>query len=159
MKTIVVGVDGSEGGRAALEFAAHEAATHGARLRVICAWELPYGTYAGGFMPPPEMSALIEQRAEAMAQEAAEIATELEPSVYAEHQAIQGYPSEVLLAESRTAMLIVVGSRGHGGFASMLLGSVSHEVSQYAGCPVAIVPKGVVAELAESRRTPELAHA
>ena len=76
-----------------------------------------------------------------IAREAAELAMELEPSIYAEHQAVQGYPTEVLVAESHDATMVVVGSRGHGGFASMLLGSVSHEVAQHASCAVAIVPK------------------
>jgi nucleotide-binding universal stress UspA family protein len=141
MKTIVVGVDGSEDARAALAFAAHEAAAHGARLRVVCAWELSYGAYAGGFVPPPELSSSIERHAEEVAHDAAQAATELEPSIYVEHEAIHGYPAEVLIAESREATMIVVGSRGHGGFASMLLGSVSHEVAHHARCAVAIVPK------------------
>jgi nucleotide-binding universal stress UspA family protein len=61
-----------------------------------------------------------------------------------EHEAVEGYPAQVLEDESRTATLVVVGSRGHGGFASMLLGSVSHEIAQHAACPVAIVPKTAV---------------
>jgi nucleotide-binding universal stress UspA family protein len=51
METIVVGVDGSAGARAALEFAAREAALRQARLRIVCAWEIPPAVYAGGFAP------------------------------------------------------------------------------------------------------------
>jgi nucleotide-binding universal stress UspA family protein len=151
MKTIVVGVDGSEGSRAALTFAAHEAAAHGARLRVVCAWEISYGAYAGGFIPPADMSSEIARHAEEVAREAAEHAMELEPGIYTEHQAIQGYPAQVLVSESREATLVVVGSRGHGGFASMLLGSVSHEVAQHASCAVAIVPKVAAQQLAQPK--------
>ncbi len=141
MKTIVVGVDGSEGANAALAFAAHEAAVHGATLRVVCAWQVHYGAYAAGFIPPPDLREPLEAHAAEVARHAAELAMELEPSVYAEHEAVEGYPAAVLVAESRDATLVVVGSRGHGGFASMLLGSVSHEVTQHAACAVAIVPK------------------
>jgi nucleotide-binding universal stress UspA family protein len=145
MKTIVVGVDGSEGATAALAFAAREAAAHGARLRVVSAWDLSYSAYAGGFVPPIDLSSELQRHADEVAREAAELAMELEPSIYAEHQAIRGYPAEVLAAESREATLVVVGSRGHGGFASMLLGSVSHEVAQHASCAVAIVPTAAAA--------------
>jgi nucleotide-binding universal stress UspA family protein len=157
MKTIVVGVDGSESSRAAVAFAANEAAVHGARLRIVCAWELSYAAYAGGFAPPIDLSSDLERHADEVAREAAAYATELEPSIYVEHEAIHGYPAEVLVTESRGASLVVVGSRGHGGFASMLLGSVSHEVAQHSSCAVAIVPK-VAAEL-KSPKASEAAHA
>ena len=141
METIVVGIDGSEGSAAALEFAAHEAALHQARLRVVTAWAIPYGAYAGGLMPPTNLSETVSQEAEALAKAEAERAVELEPSLYCEHEAIEGHPAEVLTKESRDASLVVVGSRGHCGFASLLLGSVSHQVAQHARCAVAIVPR------------------
>lgn len=140
METIVVGIDGSEGGATALEFAAHEAALHQARLRVVTAWDIPYAAYAGGLMPPTNLNETVRDEAEAVAKAAAERAVELEPSVYCEHAAIEGHPAEVLTSESRNASLVVVGSRGHGGFASLLLGSISHQVAQHAHCAVAIVP-------------------
>jgi nucleotide-binding universal stress UspA family protein len=157
MKMIVVGVDGSESARAAVAFAAREAAAHGARLRVVCAWELSYAAYAGGFAPPIDLSSDIAQHADEVARDAAEYAMELEPGIYVEHQAVQGYPAEVLVSESREATLVVVGSRGHGGFASMLLGSVSHEVAQHASCAVAIVPK--VATEQQKPKARAVAHA
>jgi len=143
METIVVGIDGSAGGATALEFAAHEAAVHQASLRVIVAWQLPYAAYAGGLMPPTDLRETIQQEAEALAKQAADRVLELEPSVYCEHEAVEGHPAEVLTSESRNASLIVVGSRGHGGFASLLLGSISHQVAQHAYCAVAIVPHAV----------------
>ena len=144
METIVVGIDGSEGGNAALEFAAHEAAAHQARLRVITAWQIPNAVYAGGFMPPANLNDAAQQDAEARVKEAADRAAELEPSVYCEHEAIQGHPAEVLTNESRDASLVVVGSRGRGEFASLLLGSICHQVAQHARCAVVIVPRGAV---------------
>ena len=140
METIVVGIDGSEGGAAALEFAAHEAAVHKARLRAITVWGIPYAAYAGGLMPPTDLSETMRLEAEDIAKAAAEHAVELEPSVYCEHEALEGHPAEVLANESRDASLVVVGSRGHGGFASLLLGSTSHQVAQHSSCAVAIVP-------------------
>jgi nucleotide-binding universal stress UspA family protein len=158
MKTIVVGVDGSDGAEAALAFAAHEAAAHGARLRAVCAWDVSYVAYAGGFIPPPDLSTTIERCADETARAAAEHAATLEPSIYTEHQAVQGHPAEVLVAESRNATMVVVGSRGHGGFASMLIGSVSHEVAQHAHCAVAIVPKVAAAELSAAGSPAASAH-
>jgi len=145
MEMIVVGVDGSDGGAAALEFAAHEAAVHKARLRVVSAWSVPYAAYAEGFMPPGNVAEMMRNEADSLATAAAERAAELEPAIYCEHEAVEGHPAEVLVAESRDASLVVVGSRGHGGFASLLLGSISHQVAQHAGCAVAIVPHPKVA--------------
>jgi nucleotide-binding universal stress UspA family protein len=141
VETIVVGVDGSAGGRAALEFAAREATLREARLRVVCAWEIPPGVYAGGFAPGLDQQTLdgFRQGAERIAQEAVAAAKKLQPTIESEGVAIQGQPAEVLLEEAQGADLIVVGNRGHGGFASLLLGSVSHQVVQHARCPVTVV--------------------
>jgi nucleotide-binding universal stress UspA family protein len=59
-------------------------------------------------------------------------------SVTVEPVAVEGSPAEALIDASRNADLVVVGSRGHGGFTSLLLGSVSHQVAQHASCPVVI---------------------
>lgn len=141
METIVVGVDGSACARAALEFAAREAALRQARLRIVCAWEIPPAVYAGGFAPTLDQSTLdgFRDGAETVVQEAVAAAKELQPAVESEGKAVQGQPAEVLLQEAPGADLIVVGNRGHGGFASLLLGSVSHQVVQHARCPVTVV--------------------
>jgi nucleotide-binding universal stress UspA family protein len=141
MATVVVGVDGSNGARAALEFAAHEAAMRAARLRVVCAWEIPPIVYAEGFAPGMDASTLrgFADGAETLVREAVTAAKELEPSLEAEGKVVEGQPAQELLEEARGADLIVVGNRGHGGFASLLLGSVSHQVVQHAACPVAVV--------------------
>lgn len=141
MERIVVGVDGSAGARAALEFAAREAALHSARLRVVCAWEIPPPAYAGGFAPILDQQTLDGFRvgAKTIINEAVAAAKELQPAAECEGAAVQGQPAAVLLEEARRADLIVVSNRGHGGFASLLLGSVSHQLVQHAPCPVTVV--------------------
>jgi nucleotide-binding universal stress UspA family protein len=141
METIVVGVDGSAGARAALEFAAREATLREARLRIVCAWEIPPAVYGGGFAPTLDQPTLdgFRDGAEIIVDEAAAAAKELQPTIECEGKAVQGQPAEALLQEARDADLIVVGNRGHGGFASLLLGSVSHQVVQHAPCPVTVV--------------------
>jgi nucleotide-binding universal stress UspA family protein len=150
METIVVGVDGSAGARAALEFAAREAALRQARLRIVCAWEIPPAVYAGGFAPTLDQPTLDGFRAgaETIVNEAVAAAKELQPTIGCEGKAVQGQPAEVLLQEARDADLIVVSNRGHGGFASLLLGSVSHQVVQHAPCPVTVVRGADIREAA-----------
>jgi nucleotide-binding universal stress UspA family protein len=72
---------------------------------------------------------------------AVEIAKRLQPSLECEGLAIEGQPAEVLLQEAATeGGLVVVGNRGRGGFSSLLLGSVSHQVVHHARCPVVVIP-------------------
>jgi nucleotide-binding universal stress UspA family protein len=141
METIVVGVDGSAGARAALEFAAREAALREARLRIVCAWEIPPVVYSGGFAPVLDQATLdaIRDGAETVVQEAVAAAKELQSGIECEGKTVQGQPAEVLLQQTRDADMIVVSNRGHGGFASLLLGSVSHQVVQHSPCPVTVV--------------------
>ena len=143
MTTIVVGVDGSERGGAALELAAEEAALRGAALRLVTAWELPPAVLAGvaydsGFSEQAKEEA--RQRALAFAAEAAARVAKLQPGVVCEERVVEGQAAKVLLEEGHDAAMLVVGSRGHGGFAGLLLGSVSHQVVNHAGGPVLVVP-------------------
>jgi nucleotide-binding universal stress UspA family protein len=141
VETIVVGVDGSEGGAAALEFAAGEAAFRGARLRIVSAWQVPVAAYGNVYAPPLDAATLdaFRVRAEQVADEAFAAAKKLQPSLEGEALAVQGQPADVLFAQGADAKLIVVGRRGLGGFRSLLLGSVSQQVVQYATCPVVVV--------------------
>jgi nucleotide-binding universal stress UspA family protein len=141
MEMIVVGIDGSEGGVAALEFAADEAALRKARLRIVVAWELPVATDRSGFGPPLDPAVLdaVRARAEQVGDDAAATAKERQASLEVEAVAGAGQPADVLLAQGGDAELIVVGRRGLGGFKSLLLGSVSQQVVHYATCPVVVV--------------------
>jgi nucleotide-binding universal stress UspA family protein len=140
VKTIVVGVDGSEGGAAALEFAAGEAAFRGARLRIVSAWQVPVTAY-GDFAPPvdPAIWDAFRARAQEVADDALAAVKKLQPSLEAEALEVQGHPADVLLEQGAEAALLIVGRRGLGGFRSLLLGSVSHQVVQHASCPVVVV--------------------
>jgi nucleotide-binding universal stress UspA family protein len=141
METIVVGVDGSAGAASALEFAAAEAALRNARLRVVAAWEIPAAAYGTGLAPTLDTETLeaFRVRAQQVADEARATVKSLQPSLDAEAVAVEGRPAEVLLEEAANATLVVVGSRGLGGFKSLLLGSVSQQVVHHAGCPVVVV--------------------
>ncbi len=142
MDVVVVGVDGSQGSRAALAWAAAEARARGAQLRVVLAWEYPSSILYGGAFAVAggaalsEVPALAEERLEALL---AELAPEFE-GVEVRRRAVRGPAGRALVDASREADLLVVGSRGHGGFAEFLLGSVSRHCVHYARCPVAIVP-------------------
>jgi nucleotide-binding universal stress UspA family protein len=105
METIVVGVDGSEGGAAALEYAAGEAAFRGARLRVVSAWQMPLAAYGGGFGPPLDQATwdAFGERAQQVADEALEAVKKLQPSLEGEALAVQGHAADVLLEQSADA--------------------------------------------------------
>jgi nucleotide-binding universal stress UspA family protein len=140
MAVIVVGVDGSEDSMAALRFAAAEAALRDAKLRVVCAWHIPTAVYAGGWTPPVDMTSSFDTAARDVASQAMSEVARLQPGVDRESKVVEGQAAEVLLRASEDADLLVVGSRGLGGFKSLLLGSVSQQVAHHATCPVAIVP-------------------
>lgn len=142
MGVIVVGVDHSEGAKAALRFAVGEAKLRHASLRVVHAWQLGY--VAAGFIPGsyPELGDELEELRDAA--EAALEATlhEIVPATGAveiERRVVEGAAAAVLVDESRDAELLVVGSRGLGGFSGLLLGSVSQQCAHHATCPVVIV--------------------
>jgi nucleotide-binding universal stress UspA family protein len=141
MDTIVVGVDGSEGGAAALAFAAAEAVFRSARLRIVSAWQVPVMAYGADFPPPmdPVTWEAVRERAQQVADESFAAMKKLQPSLQGEALAVEGQAAEVLLAQGAGATLIVVGRRGLGGLRSLLLGSVSHHVVQHAPCPVVVV--------------------
>ena len=139
MATIVVGFDGSGSAQEALRFAVREARLRGAGLRVVTAWHLPTMAYGGGLSGPEVDPAVLEESASA-AQEAALAALgEQADGVEIERAVRMGQPAQVLTTEARGADLLVVGSRGRGGFAGLLLGSVSHQCALYAPCPIVIV--------------------
>jgi nucleotide-binding universal stress UspA family protein len=142
MNTIVVGVDHSTGARAALAFAFEEARLRGATLRAVHAWQYGYIGYSGFEVGTPAIGGDIQQLRAAAAASLEATVQEAIPDagdVKVERRLVEGSPGAVLVEESRDAMLLVVGSRGHGGFAQLLLGSVSQQCAQHAECPVVIV--------------------
>jgi nucleotide-binding universal stress UspA family protein len=142
MSLIVVGVDGSEGAQAALEWAAAEARLRGARLRAVHAWHLPAAAYgSGGFVPP--VGVTWEDDLEAAARTALDAMLDATSDQLAgievERHVGEGPAATVLIEAAGDADLLVVGSRGLGGFKELLLGSVGHQSAQHAPCPVVIV--------------------
>jgi nucleotide-binding universal stress UspA family protein len=142
MAVIVVGVDGSEGARAALEWAAAEARLRGARLRAVHAWHLPPAAYgSGGFVPPVGVTwedDLEEAAKTGLAKTLGEASGTLE-GIEVEHRVGEGSAAVVLTEAAEDADLLVIGSRGLGGFKELLLGSVGHQSAQRSPCPVVIV--------------------
>lgn len=141
MNVIVVGVDHSPGAKAALVFANDEARLREATIRAVHAWQYAYIGYTGleGRVPPIGED-LDELHTAAVAALEASVREALpETDVPIELDAIQGAPAGVLVEASRDADLLVVGSRGHGGFVGLLLGSVGQQCAHHAECPVVIV--------------------
>ncbi|MGW4146710.1 universal stress protein [Streptomyces albogriseolus] len=139
---VVVGVDGSAAGERAIEFAFAEASLRGAPLRAIHAWTLwnapPSELHEGAdtYVAMPEGVAEAEER---LVSEALAGCRERYPGVSVESRAPRGQTREALIEASRSARLLVVGARGRGGFAGLMLGSVSQAVLHHAHCPVAVV--------------------
>lgn len=140
MDKIVVAVDGSEGSRRALRWAHAEARHHGAALEVVTVWQYPVTTSipAFGAMPAPDDLA-ASARAELLEVLASEGITSDGP-VAVSILLAEGAPAHELLRAAKDASMLVVGSRGHGGFTGLLLGSVSQQCATHAPCPVVIVP-------------------
>lgn len=136
MTTIVVGVDGSEGSLDALRWAAQEAQLTGASLDVVTAWEYPT---AFGWAPPIPADWNPEEEAKRDLAESVERTLGKTPAVNVRQVVVEGHPAPVLLAAASHADLLVVGSRGHGAFVGMLVGSVSEHCVSHATCPVVVV--------------------
>ncbi|MET8087958.1 universal stress protein [Micromonospora sp. NPDC005197] len=124
---VAVGVDGSEPSLVALGFAVERAAQRRVPLRVLHAWT-PGPEAAAG---TPDEQAAVEEALEPWRRTFPELDITLD--------LVAGSPAGTLIESSRSAQLVVVGSRGRGGLAGMLLGSVSQQLIQHAGCPVAVV--------------------
>jgi nucleotide-binding universal stress UspA family protein len=142
MGVIIVGVDHSAGAEEALRFAFEEAQLRQATLRAIHAWQFGYigapsleGTVPVLGAGRHEHRSAAEAALDATIREAIPDAGEVE----IERRVMEGAAAAVLVEESRGADLLVVGSRGHGGFAQLLLGSVSQQCAHHAECPVVIV--------------------
>ena len=139
MSFIVVGIDGSDESKRALHWALNEARLREAKLVAVHSWTYQF-TAGPGYLPgaDPEVRASIQKEAEQVIDDAlAEFAT---GGVEIERSAPEGQPSAMLVEAAEGAELLVVGSRGRGGFSGLLLGSVSQQCAHHAPCPVVIVP-------------------
>jgi nucleotide-binding universal stress UspA family protein len=133
--TIVVGVDGSEASRDALRWAYRQAELTGARLRAVMTWEVPATAY---WFPFPEGLDFQKATEEVLAKTLQETLGD-KPEVELISVVVEGNPAGVLIGESGSADLLVVGSRGHGEFTGMVLGSVSEHCVTQANCPVVVL--------------------
>lgn len=142
---IVVGVDGSPESQQALRWAAEQARLAGSTLRAVLAWQLPVG-YGLADLPAPDWSAHASQTlATAVA-----AACDKDDAATVEQEVVEGETAEMLLRRALDADLLVVGSRGRGGFSGLLLGSVSQHAAAHAPCPV-VVHHGATSQPGESR--------
>lgn len=134
---VVVGVDGSPSSYGALRWAVRYAGLVGAgTVDAVAVWELP-GLY-GWSAPAVDMDVDEDEARQRMRKELTDVlGAEAAGSVRT--HVVHGNPADVLLRAAEDAEVLVVGSRGRGGFARALLGSVSQHVSQHARCPVVIV--------------------
>jgi nucleotide-binding universal stress UspA family protein len=137
-RRVVVGVDGSPGSEKAIGFAFDAASRDGAALAAVHAWHYPWADLR---MPSRSMEEIAEdiQAREEWLHKVLAGWTEKYPDVGATCEAIPDHPARVLVNASEHASLVVVGSRGRGGFPDLRLGSVSRAVLHRAHCPVAIV--------------------
>jgi nucleotide-binding universal stress UspA family protein len=145
--TIVVGVDGSNASKAALRWAAEEARLRGARLQAVYvfehspSWQM-YG-YSAEIAAIPVSAMPDDQHSRELAQslvdrlvaDLGDLGVEVEAIAHEDRR-----PAHALVERSRDADLLVVGSRGRGGFAGLVLGSVSQQCAQHASCPVVVMP-------------------
>lgn len=132
---VVVGIDGSPASTTALRWAAAEAELRRAELVVLHAWEYPYRLTAEGI---GRGSDLAEVDAAIVTDRAVETARDVTAGAVSS-QLVEGGAVQAVLDASRSADLVVVGSRGRGGFRTMLLGSVAHGVAGNSACPVVVV--------------------
>ena len=142
MPGIVVGVDGSPNSEHALEWAMQEAAVRHAPLTVVAVHAVPKSYWGNipviGDSDTPQVEKLRES-VEELTQRAASRLGDARPASVNIH-AVSGFAVQELLSASRDADVLVVGSRGAGGFARLLIGSVSSQVVQHATCPVVVIP-------------------
>ena len=141
VRRIVVGVDGSPSSVRALEWAIGEADRAGAVVDAVLVFDIGVGWTDIAFDVDAGIVERATERAEKTLQEAlASVAAPADSAVLINHSVVPGDPADVLVRVAANADLLVVGTRGRGGFAGLLLGSVSQRCAERSRCPVAIVP-------------------
>ena len=148
MKRIVVGVDGSDGSDRALQWALEQAAATGAEVDAVLAYDIPLAWID---VDSEYQAPMIEQAAKKAADTLRVILADHvgDSNVTVRPLVIEGTAADALVTASRAADLLVVGSRGRGGFTGLLLGSVSQRCVERSSCPVVVVP-----EARPERRSP-----
>lgn len=136
-QTIVACTDGSPGARPAVTWAALEAQRRGVTLILLHAFDAEWVTDRN--LAEPQILDLARSHAEEIAANAELVARMVAPSAAIRRAVVRGKPIAEILRVAETAALVVVGNRGHGGFSSLLLGSVSQGVATRAKCPVVVV--------------------
>jgi nucleotide-binding universal stress UspA family protein len=140
MAGIIVGFDGSDHSRRALDWAVREAAEWQLPLTVIAVHRAAGGFWAGPLIYPPDTDLNAQARENAEEETGKALANAAAQPASVTVRAVCGVPAEELIEASKDADMIVVGSRGTGGFSRLLLGSVSVQVVHHAHCPVVVVP-------------------
>jgi nucleotide-binding universal stress UspA family protein len=135
-RRIVVGVDGSPSSMTALRWAILQAELTGCDVEAVTAWQLP-SRY--GFAAVTDRATDFEGDARKVLADALNEVSSVEPDVLIRSSVAEGHPAEVLVRAARGADMLVVGSRGHGGFTEAVLGSVSQYCVHHAPCPVLVI--------------------
>jgi nucleotide-binding universal stress UspA family protein len=135
-RRIVVGVDGSPQSELALRWARNLAETMGATIDAVTAWEIPMTAYGWpnfpvGWEPDKDAATMLAHATKSAFGDDAPVGLSLIVR--------EGNATKVLLDASEGAQLLIVGSRGHGGFVGLLIGSVSASCAEHASCPVLVV--------------------
>jgi nucleotide-binding universal stress UspA family protein len=139
---IIVGIDGSACSVTALRWAIAQARLTGATIEAIAAWQEPaiYRYSYGWPLTTPEGDSIPTLTEKVLQATIAEVVADGDQPVEVHTRVVQGHPAQVLTEAAAGALLLVLGSRGHGAFSGILLGSVSHHCVQHAPCPVVVVP-------------------
>ncbi|MEV4411899.1 universal stress protein [Catellatospora sp. NPDC049609] len=138
---VVVGVDGSPDSVRTVEAAFEEAAMRGAELLAVHTWTRSTGHAHGEHHDHKHDSATVAREEGHLLEEAMAAVRKDYPDVPVREHLARGRPAKVLVELSKRAQLVVTGAHGRGGFAGLLLGSVSHQVLHHAACPVLVVPR------------------
>ena len=139
---MIAGVDGSEGSLGALRWALEDSVAHAAEVHALIVWSSPYTSYSAPLLPVDQTKIADEARnrldtaVEAVLRGGGDELRRV-PLV---REVVEGTPARALLEYSAGADLLVVGSRGLGGFRDLLLGSVSTQLAHHSRCPLVIVP-------------------
>jgi nucleotide-binding universal stress UspA family protein len=142
MPGITVGVDGSDHSRRALDWAVREAGLRGAPLTVLAVYQVASNHWTGNpehYPSDQPATEAVRKAAEEAVQQAVSQAGDPGPASVTV-RAVSGLPAQELVGASSDSDLVVVGTRGGGGFSKLVLGSVANKVVSHAACPVVVIP-------------------